>query len=97
MRFEWNEHKNRTNIRKHGIDFADAWEIFTHPMLVALDDREDYIEDRWVGIGMLKSRIVVVVYTERGEDTIRIISLRKALAYEQKRYEQTLKDQLGAR
>jgi len=64
-------------------------------MLVALDDREDYGEDRWIGIGMLRGRVVVVVFTERSEDTIRIISLRKALSYERKRYEQALRDELG--
>jgi uncharacterized protein len=53
VRFEWDEEKNETNFRKHGFDFADAWEIFTGPILVALDDREDYGEDRWIGIGML--------------------------------------------
>jgi len=66
------------------------------PMIIALDDREDYGEDRWIGIGMLKSRVVVVVYTERN-DIIRIISLRKALSYERKQYEQFLKNKLGAR
>jgi uncharacterized DUF497 family protein len=95
MQFEWDERKNRINICKHGLDFADAWEIFTMPMLVALDDRENYGEERWIGIGILKSRVVVVVYTERGEDTVRIISLRKALSHERKRYEQILRDQLG--
>ncbi|MEA3340449.1 MAG: BrnT family toxin [Chloroflexota bacterium] len=97
MRFEWDEHKNRINIRKHEIDFAGAWEVFTHSMLVALDDREDYGEDRWIGIGILKSRVVVVVYTERDKEIIRIISLRKALTHERKQYEQTLKDRLGTR
>ena len=95
MRFEWDEEKNETNLRKHGLDFADAWEIFTRPMLVGLDDREEYGEDRWIGIGLIKSRPVVVLYTERGEDTIRIISLRKALNYERNQYEKFLKDQLG--
>jgi uncharacterized DUF497 family protein len=95
MRFEWDEEKNQANIQKHGLDFADAWEIFTAPMLTALDDREDYGEDRWIGLGMLRSRPVVVVFTERGEDVIRIISLRKALKHERLRYEQTLRDQLG--
>jgi uncharacterized protein len=97
MRFKWNKHKNRANIQKHGLDFADAWKIFTRPMLVALDDRDDYDEDRWIGIGILQSRVVVVVYTERSKDTIRIISLRKAQSHEQKRYEKVLRDQLGAR
>jgi uncharacterized DUF497 family protein len=94
--FEWDDEKNRMNIRKHGLDFADAAEIFELPMLIALDDRADHGEDRWIGIGVLRTRVVVVVFTERGEDTIRIISLRKALTYERIRYEEILKDRLGA-
>ena len=96
MNFEWDEEKNRENIRKHGFDFADAWEIFESPMRVALDAREDYGEDRWNGIGLLGNRVVVVVFTERGEETIRIISLRKALKHERKRFEEALRDGLGA-
>jgi len=95
MQFEWDEQKNRLNIQKHGIDFADAAEMFANPMLIALDDREEYGEDRWIGLGMLKTRVVVVVYTERDGDTIRIISLRKALRHERERYEQALRDGLG--
>jgi len=45
-------------------------------MLEALDDRQDYGEDRWIGIGMLNTRVVVIVFTERDEDTIRIISIK---------------------
>jgi uncharacterized protein len=89
MQFEWDEQKNLANISKHGFSFADAWEIFEAPMLVDLDDRRDYGEDRWIGIGVLQSRVVVVVYTERDEDTTRIISLRKALNHERQAYEQT--------
>ena len=95
MRFEWDHEKNRANISKHGLDFADAWAIFDGPMLAALDDREEYGEDRWIGIGAIQSRIVVVVYSEPDEDTIRVISLRKALSHERQRYEQALRDQLG--
>lgn len=95
MRFEWDAQKNSDNIRKHGIDFADAWEIFTGPMLVTIDDREDYGEDRWIGIGMLRGRVVVVVFTEPDEETTRIISVRKALSHERSQYEQVLRDQLG--
>lgn len=95
MLYEWDEEKNRINLLKHGLDFTDAWEIFNVPMLVLLDDRKDYGEDRWIGIGLLRSRIVVVVYTERDEDTIRIISLRKALSHERARYEKALRDELG--
>ena len=53
MRFEWSEPKNEINISKHGIDFADVKDMFNHPMLTMLDDREDYGEDRWIGIGWI--------------------------------------------
>lgn len=95
MRFEWDKEKNNANIRQHGLDFADAWEIFMSPMITGLDDRFEYGEDRWIAIGMLQTNVVVVVFVERGEDTIRLISLRKALSYERKQYEQALQDGLG--
>lgn len=95
MSFEWDEHKNESNIAKHGFDFADAFAIFNLPLVVELDEREDYGEDRYIGIGLLNGRIVVVVYTEPDEKTIRIISLRKALSHERRRYEQYLKNRLG--
>jgi uncharacterized DUF497 family protein len=46
MRFEWDEARKR-NIRKHGIDFADAVDVFNRPMLTLLDERDEYGEDRW--------------------------------------------------
>ena len=95
MKFIWDRRKNKANIKKHELDFADAYKVFESPMLAGLDEREDYGEDRWIGLGMLRSRIVVVVFTERCEDVIRIISLRKALKHERIRYEQTLRNQLG--
>ena len=61
-------------------------------MVVDIDERENYGEDRYIGIGLLQGRVVVVVYTEPDEETIRIISLRKALSYERKYYEQYLED-----
>ena len=94
MNFEWDKQKNELNIAKHGFDFADAYQIFDLPMAVDLDDCGDYGEDRWIGTGMLGGRVIVVVYTERDEATIRIISLRKALVYERKCYEQYLKNRL---
>lgn len=91
MRFEWDERKNEENIRKHGLDLGDAEEVFDSPMLVRLDDRRDYGEDRWSGIGVAQGRTVVVVFTERDDgETIRIISLRKALTYERNDYEKSL-------
>ncbi|XGV99669.1 MAG: BrnT family toxin [Leptolyngbya sp. BL-A-14] len=95
MKFEWDQQKNQTNIAKHELDFADASQIFRLPLRIALDDRQDYGEERWIGLGMLNGRVVVVVFTEPDNETIRILSLRKALPYERKLYEQYLKDELG--
>ena len=88
MTFVWDEKKNRDTVRKHGIDFRDVIDLFNHPMLIRLDTRQDYGEDRWIGIGRLKSIVAVVVYVEwEDEETIRIISARKATAYETDQYE----------
>ncbi len=92
MRFEWDEEKNKTNVRNHKIDFADAPLIFNSPMFIELDERKDYGEDRWIGIGFLRNIVVVIVFTERRPDTIRVISVRKANKHERKRYEQALKN-----
>ena len=90
MKFEWDENKNAINIRQHGIDFADVPEMFNYYMLIDFDDRQEYYEERWVGIGMLRNSIAVVVFTERDGDTIRIISARRANKYEQKRYQKNI-------
>ncbi|MBD2410917.1 hypothetical protein FACHB389_00440 [Nostoc calcicola FACHB-389] len=95
MKFEWDQQKNQANIAKHGLDFADTPRVFNLPLRISLDERQDYGEDRWIGLGILDGRVVVIVFTEPDEQTIRIISLRKALPYERKRYEQFLKDELG--
>ncbi len=92
MLFEWNEAKNKANIYKHGIDFADAIDIFNHPMLNLADDRKDYDETRWIGIGWIKALVGVVIYTEREGDITRIISARKATKNEVRCYEKTIKN-----
>ena len=96
MQFEWDENKNSDNIRKHGFDFADAWQVFENPLFVKLDDRADYGEDRWTGVGMMSNGIVIVLaFTEREKETIRIISMRKATKNERTKYEKAIKDRLG--
>jgi len=92
MRFEWSKAKNEANIRKHGIDFTDVVDMFDHPMLTLVDHREDYGEERWIGLGRLNSLVGVVVYTERNGDVIRIISARKAVKNEVRYYEQSIKN-----
>ena len=95
MKFIWDRRKNKLNIEKHSLDFADAWKVFESPMLVGIDNREDYGEDRWIGVGSMDNRVVVIIFTELDEDTIRIITFRKATTNERKRYEQAYKNQFG--
>lgn len=92
MRFEWDEAKNAANIAKHGVDFADAIDIFNHPMLSLIDDRKNYNEERWIAIGWMKFLVGVVVYTEQRADVIRVISARKATKREVQHYEQAIKN-----
>lgn len=90
--FEWDEDKNSQNIRKHGLDFADAWEIFKPPYVIDPDLRTDHGEDRWIVIGLLGIRTVVVTFTLPDAQTIRIISLRKASRHERRKFEEEIGD-----
>jgi uncharacterized DUF497 family protein len=83
MEFTWDEAKRKLNLKEHKIDFADAKRVFNGPMRIFEDIRFDYCEQRWIGIGLLGFELVVIVHTE-SEDTIRIISMRKATTNEQK-------------
>jgi len=95
MKIIWDTEKNQKNIRKHKIDFRDAHLVFQCPILVNVDDREDYGEERLIGIGILDMRVVVIVFTEINDETIRVISLRKALRNERKKYEKAYTDRFG--
>ena len=77
MVFEWDETKNRSNIRKHGFDFVDAEEMFRDVLVVNADARKDYGENRWTGLGMIGGRVAQVVFADPALGTIRIISLEK--------------------
>ena len=85
MIFEWDEEKNKSNRQKHGIDFNDAAMIFSDEKRI---ETFDYLhsdeEERWQVIGKVE-QILFVVYTECGDAT-RIISSRKATAYERRIY-----------
>src|SRR5271154_3235716 len=72
MTLEWDEAKNRANIRKHGFDFVDAEEMFRGAPLIQPDISQDYGEERWIGIGMIQGRVAFVTSAERPPDTIRI-------------------------
>jgi uncharacterized protein len=82
MRFTWHEAKRQTTLKKRGLDFAQAEQVFIGPTFTFEDDREDYDEQRWVTLGLLYAKVVVIVHTE-SEDEIRIISMREATKHEQ--------------
>ncbi len=78
MEFEWDEAKNETNIRKHGIGFDTAKRIFEGPVATSPDHRRDYGEDRHISIGRAgPGALIVVAHTER-RGRIRLISARPA-------------------
>ncbi len=85
MNFEWNEAKRKLNIKKHGIDFINAQIVFDDYTLTIEDDRFNYGEERFISFGFLEERVVAVVHTEN-DDSIRIISIRRATKYEEKAY-----------
>jgi hypothetical protein len=87
MNYQWDGEKARANFRKHGIDFADAVLVFSDALAITISD-ERFDEDRLITIGMdAFSRVLVVVYTWRGNE-IRLISARKATSRERKQYEE---------
>ena len=87
--FEWDEHKRQNNLRKHGIDFADAVEVFYDDLACTMEDPDHHGEQRFILIGIdAFQRVLVVVYTQTDAHTIRIISARAATAAERRHYEQ---------
>jgi uncharacterized protein len=77
MRYAWDEAKRAANLRKHGLDFADAREVFAGPTCTVEDRRLAYGEKRFLSFGLLRGLAVSIVHTET-ENEIRVISFRKA-------------------
>lgn len=90
--FEWDERKRLSNLRKHGLDFAECAPVFSGPMITRLEDRYDYGESRYRTLGLLHGRVVSVAHTESDDGVVRIISLRKAVRHEQAVYFQTIQN-----
>ena len=90
MEFEWDPEKDRANQAKHVVSFEEASELFSsgEDYLEIYDAEHSFDEDRFIAIGTTSSGVLVVVYTERKEDFIRILSARKATRPEQKRLEE---------
>ena len=88
LEFEWDESKARRNVEKHGVTFEEAAEAFFDPFYQTGDASvDDELRDFVLGYS-LAQRLLLVIYTERGERT-RIISARPATRAERKLYEET--------
>ena len=85
MKFEWDEAKHQSNLRKHRLDFADVATVFAGATFTFEDNRFDYREDRYITLGLLREAVVVIAHTER-EEVIRVISMRKKKKNEQRVY-----------
>jgi uncharacterized DUF497 family protein len=89
IEFVWDETKRVTNRRKHGIDFADVVEVFYDDLAYSMADPDHHTEQRFVLTGSdAFGRILVVIYTQPEDFTIRIISARRATTAERQYYEQ---------
>lgn len=87
MRFQYDPTKAVSNLKKHGVSFADAEGVFYDPLAIHQLDPDSVDEERFVAVGMGSAgEILVVIYTLRDED-IRIISARHATRHEVKSYE----------
>lgn len=89
MKFEWDDKKAIANLAKHGVSFGEATEVFYDPNALEGEDTEhSYDEGRFFIIGYSTSRMLFVVFAERRDDVIRIISARPPTPTERKLYEE---------
>lgn len=92
MRFEWDINKNKANIKKHGLSFEEAIQVFSDPLhLAVLDERFSYFEERWIILGKIQDKRIVVIahmyFDHNDDEVIRLISARKATSAERRQYE----------
>ena len=91
MKITFDPAKRASTLKDRGLDFADAAEVFAGKALNIPDDRRDYGETRIVTVGSLRGRMVIVVWTPRGEGR-HVISMRKANDREKTRFGQRLEE-----
>jgi uncharacterized protein len=89
MRFEWDPAKDKTNRAKHGLSFEEATALFKSGVdyMEIYDEEHSDEEDRFIAVGPIMRGVVVVAYTEREEDVLRILSARIATTKERQRFE----------
>lgn len=78
MKIIFDEDKRATTLLERGLDFADADQVFAGPTVTVEDSRRDYGETRWITMGLLGQRAVVLVWTPRDGHSRRVISMRHA-------------------
>jgi uncharacterized DUF497 family protein len=89
MMLTYDKAKWQKTLVERGLDFRDAGIVFNGPHFTGFDDRFAYGEERWITIGQLYERVVVLVWTERA-DTRRIISMRRAESDEEREFYERL-------
>ena len=89
LKFDWDDNKNVLNQKKHGVSFDEAKTVFADELGRLIPDPDHSVgEARFILMGVSAySRLLVVCHCERDEDTIRIISARKADKFEKRQYE----------
>jgi len=88
--FEWDPRKSRSNLRKHGIDFDEAREVFVDPLRRLEIEGHEHGEIRWRTVGEINGSLYAVFHKledEEGIEVIRIISARKVSRHERRAYE----------
>ena len=89
--YVWDEAKRKSNLKKHGLDFEDAYLVYENPEKCTYDaSREGEYRLMDVALAVIKGRLLTLVYTERG-DEIRVISYRHASREERKQYDEDKK------
>ncbi|PJZ77503.1 BrnT family toxin [Leptospira neocaledonica] len=91
MRFEWDIEKEKINIQKHNISFTEASLVFADPRAIYMSDPDHSVgEIREIALGKIMNiTIAVVIFVDRSkneEETIRIVSARKATKFEENQY-----------
>ncbi len=87
MNFTWDPRKAVSNKKKHGVSFEEAATVFGDPLALAVEDAVE--PERTLLLGMSERlRVLVVVHVELADETIRLISARRATSHERRRYEE---------
>ena len=96
MKFSWDPRKADSNLRKHGVAFDEAITVFSDPLALIFDDvvhSEEEHREIIIGFSTLR-RLILVCFVERSEDTIRIVSARRATKAEIRDYEKNARHKI---